>query len=117
MTAGGVGNIRVSLINAPWQLSQATLFNQTDNGAFITRMHQGFLHGPESNTSSTAKISGVIQLITPIQVVTSGISGESDKLSLFTTLTIHFVPEPGVMLLLGSGVVGLVMLGQRRMRK
>ena len=38
-------------------------------------------------------------------------------ISLFTTLAIHFVPEPGLMLLLGSGVVGLALLGRSRMRK
>jgi hypothetical protein len=36
---------------------------------------------------------------------------------LFSTLTIHFVPEPGLILLIGSGVVGLGLLGRSRLRK
>jgi hypothetical protein len=41
--------------------------------------------------------------------------GDSDKQALFTRLTLNFVPEPG-LLLLGPGVVGLAVLGRRRMR-
>jgi hypothetical protein len=36
---------------------------------------------------------------------------------LFSTLKVHFIPEPGMLFLLGSGVAGLVVLGRRRMRK
>jgi hypothetical protein len=117
VTVGGAGDIRVSLINSPWQLSTATRLVSTQNGVVITRMHAGFIHGPMSNTSSTAKPSGVIQLITPIQVYTSGIAGNTAKISLFTSLTVHFVPEPGLLLLIGSGVVGLALVGRSRMRK
>jgi len=30
---------------------------------------------------------------------------------------IRFIPEPGLLLLLGSGVIGLVVLGRTRMHK
>jgi hypothetical protein len=117
ITVGGAGPVRVSLINSPWQIGTATRLVSTANGVVITRMFGGFIHGPASNTSSTAKTSGVIQLVTPIQVLVKGIGGNTKKLSLFTTITLHFVPEPGLMLLLGSGVVGLALLGRSRMRK
>ena len=67
--------------------------------------------------SSTAVTSGVIQLITPTQVTTSGVPGNSIKQALFSTLTLHFIPEPGLLLLLASGVVGLGLLGRGRMKK
>jgi hypothetical protein len=35
---------------------------------------------------------------------------------LFPTLTL-ILPEPGMLLLIGSGVVGLGALGRRRMKK
>ena len=117
ITIGFPGPIRVSLVNSPWQLKTATRLQSTGNGSVITRMHHGFVHGPASNTSSTAKVSGVVQLVTPVQVLTKGIAGNTTKLSLFTSIALHFVPEPGLMLLLGSGVVGLALLGRSRMRK
>jgi hypothetical protein len=117
ITIGYPGPIRISLINSPWQLHTATRINSTANGVTITRMHAGFVHGPGSNTSSTAKPSGVVSLITPIQVLTKGIAGNTTKIALFTSLTLHFAPEPGLMLLLGSGVAGLALLGRSRMRK
>jgi hypothetical protein len=35
----------------------------------------------------------------------------------FVILVIRFIPEPGLLLLLGSGVAGLVLLGRRRIRQ
>ena len=69
ITTGGFGPIRLSLINSPWQLGTATRLQSTANGAVITRMFGGFIHGPASDTSSTAKQSGVISLVTPVQVL------------------------------------------------
>ena len=84
---------------------------------FVNRTAKGFAHGPSSNTSSTANPSGVVQLITPMQVVTNLTNGSNAKIALFGFLTVHFIPEPGMLLLLGSGVAGLVLLGRHRMRK
>jgi hypothetical protein len=36
---------------------------------------------------------------------------------MFSTLTLHFIPEPGLLLLIGSGVVGLGLLGRSRMNR
>jgi hypothetical protein len=35
----------------------------------------------------------------------------------FVITMIHFIPEPGLLLLLGSGVAGLAFLGRRKLRK
>lgn len=117
VTVGGAGPLRISLQNNPWTLGTGMAVNMTDNSAFTTKTITGFVHGPASATSSTAMASGVVQLISPIQVLTIGVPGQNEKLSLFGTLRFHFVPEPGLLLLLGSGVVGLALLGRNRLKK
>ena len=91
--------------------------SQTHEGLFIPRTKTGFVHGANSNNTTTGEPSGVIQLIAPQQVTTFGIAGNSTALTLFATLTLHFIPEPGLLLLIGSGVVGLGLLGRSRMKK
>jgi len=107
----------ISIEAAPWTLAPNSGVNQTANGAFQTLTRTGFVHGPASATSSTALDSGVVQLISPATVSSVGLPANNQKLSLFSTLTLHFVPEPGLILLIGSGVVGLGLLGRSRLRK
>jgi len=117
LTLGAFGSVRISLINAPWTLGLASGLQQTHEGGFKTMSMSGWVHGAASGNSSTATDSGVIQLIAPMQVITTGIAGNSSKLSLFGRLTLHFIPEPGLLLLIASGVVGLGLLGHSRMQK
>ncbi|MBW2289859.1 MAG: PEP-CTERM sorting domain-containing protein, partial [Deltaproteobacteria bacterium] len=91
--------------------------NQTKDGGFVTLSRTGFVHGAASSNSSTATGSGLIQLIAPQQVTVQGVNSNSSELTLFASLTLHFVPEPGLLLLIGSGVVGLGLLGRSRMKK
>jgi hypothetical protein len=74
----------------------------------------GFAHGPASLTSSTANPSGQVQLVTPIFISTN--IGASAVLPGFAILNLHFVPEPGTLMLLGSGIAGLVAFGRSRAR-
>ena len=116
LTLGRLGAIRFSIVANPWTLGTGQGVSQTGNGGFVTKVRQGFVHGPASNTSTTLLHSGIVQLITPMQVSTIGVPGNNEKLQLFGTLTLHFVPEPGLLLLLGSGAVGLALLGRTRRR-
>jgi len=56
--------------------------------------------------------NGTLVLVTATKVLTS--LGASPILPLFSILTLSYVPEPGTLLLLGSGVAGLALLGRRR---
>jgi hypothetical protein len=116
LTLGKFGAIKISIINGPWTLGTVSGINQTAAGGIITLSKAGFVHGAASSPSSTATGSGVIQLIAPQQVTTTGVPGNSAVLTLFSTLTLHFIPEPGLLLLIGSGVVGLGLLARSRMK-
>ncbi len=119
------GAFRLSVLAAPWTVGVTTITsvstNQTPNGAMTpTFIHSptraGFAHGPASGTSSTAAISGVLQVVTPVLIVTN-LNPPSSTLAVWGILTLHSIPEPGLAILLGSGVAGLVLLGRQRMRK
>ena len=112
--------LKISLAFNPWTLGvkQMTDVSTTTNTPTVTNATatiQGFKHGPASNTSSTAAGSGVIQWVSPGRVITT-VDTPSTKLAVYGVLKLHFIPEPGMLLLLASGVGGLVLLGRSRMR-
>ena len=53
-------------------------------------------------------------MIAPLRIDTAAIAG---RIPGSATIKLSFVPEPGTVLLLVSGAVGLVVIGRRRMRK
>lgn len=128
--ATGTGPTQVQIEAGPWQIATANA-TQTpvnkDSPTVLTDM--GFVHSPLSNTgftsatsmqaspnASTFITSGVIQLISPSQIQVTGPAGNSDQIALFSSLTLRFVPEPGLLLLLGGGVVALALIGRSRIR-
>jgi hypothetical protein len=124
LTIGKGSLINISIEAAPWTIKQSTKIDQISTPMtpagfkfFINVANAGWAHDPNSATTTTAQPSGAVQLISPMQIRTNLAAGTSVKLSLFSVLNLHFVPEPGMLLLLGSGVAGLVLLGRHRMRK
>ncbi len=120
---GGSLLIGVSVQGAPWTVKTVTLVDEITNvdanKTFIFVTFKGFAHGPNSATTgvSTAQPGGVLQLVTPSQVVSTILSGSNKKIASGNIFLIRFIPEPGLLLLLGSGVIGLVVLGRTRMHK
>jgi len=125
ITAGGYGGIRISLQAAPWTIKTATVVDQitinkgqpNQTRVLSTWIAKGWAHAPASTTTSTAQPNGVVQFVTPNQVVTNLPLGSDDKMGSLVIAVFKFIPEPGLLLLLGSGVAGLTLLGRRRMRK
>ncbi len=108
------GGIKFSIYGQPWTVKTASVTGiTTDNGGLSTASAFGFAHGPASATSSTAAISGVIQLVTATRIITT--LGGTTFTRLMSTLTIHLVPEPGTFVLFGSGVVALGIAGRSRL--
>ena len=110
------GSIRISLVAAPWTIGTVTVENRTSLGGITIFSRAGFAHGPASLTSSTAVTDGVVQLVTANQVTTIGVPGNQDISGQITLHRLHFIPEPGLLLLLGSGAAGMLLLGFARTR-
>jgi hypothetical protein len=117
-TATFPGPVALTMLNAPWTIGQPVMTIHTPNTTITTPavLPGGFAHGPASLTSSTAQPSGVVQLVTASKVYTS-LVGAFPEASLSGVLTLHFVPEPGTLLLLGSGVLGLGICGRRQRKR
>ena len=112
ITVGGGGSIRLSLEAAPWTIRTATVPVTTNGGETVAVAAEGWLHGPASFTTSTAVTGGALSLVTPLRIT----SNLGTPLSAFGRLTLRFVPEPGLLLLMGSGLLGLIVIGRARMR-
>lgn len=105
--AGGfafvTGPVNLTVFGAPWTTGQAAI-------GTVTRM--GFARGPLSAASSTARLGGELQLVTPIHISTN--IGASAVVPIYATMTLRFVPEPTTLVLLGAGVAALAAAGARR---
>ena len=112
---GGVQGVAFTLQPTPGE----TAMNPSTNGGFTS------ISGGLPIEEQTVTVMGTVNLasgsqtgsvtaLAPLRIDTSGIAG---RIPGAATLIADFVPEPGTMLLLVSGAVGLAVIGRRRMRK
>ena len=105
----GPGAIRISLEAAPWTLRDATVSVTTLHGSIFEFAASGSVHGPYSFTGSTALTGGQLSLVTPMLITSNQLDVAP---AAFARLTLRFVPEPRLLLLLASGVAGLWLLSR-----
>jgi hypothetical protein len=94
--------VNLTVVGAPWTSGTAVI-------GTVTAMGGG------APASATGAPSGVLTLVTPVFVSTN--IAPSAVVPVFAILSMHFVPEPGTLVLLGSGIAGLVAFGRSRTRK
>jgi hypothetical protein len=66
------------------------------------------------NNLMSASQAGTVKMVSPFRMGTGNLAGNVAGASW---LTLVFVPEPGTVLLLVSGAVGLALIGRKRMNK
>jgi hypothetical protein len=82
-------------------------------GGLPSELHTVTLTGPNNLLSESR--DGTVTLVAPMRIdTTAAISG---RVPGAFWMDLAFVPEPGTMLLLVTGAIGLAVVGHRRMRK
>jgi hypothetical protein len=104
--------LRVTVDQTSRALSTGGGFVST-NGGLPLEYHTVTLSG--ANQLLSADQSGMVTLVSPMRVNSGpAISGRTPGAAW---MDLYFVPEPGTVLLLVSGAIGLAVIGRRRMRQ
>jgi hypothetical protein len=96
-TAFVTGAVNLTVVGAPWTSGTAAVGTETRMGAI----------------SYPGGVGPNVQLVTAI-FISSNI-GASSVIPAFGTLSLHFIPEPATLALLGGGMAALVGFGRRRL--
>jgi hypothetical protein len=104
------GTLVITAIGQGWGTGAQFVTGVTSTTPNTAVVNTATLSGSDSRTPGH---QGTITLVSGFQAITNA----AGILPGFAIMTLSFVPEPGTLLLLGSGVAGLALLGRRRMRK
>jgi len=120
--ATGMSNTMVTVMGAPWTVNTTTVSYQTKLGGVGTIMDAGTAKGPLGMTGTTLNLTsmgmgGTLQLVSGIQTTCAGCGGNNSPSGQIARLTIHFAPEPGLLVPLAAGAVGVALLGRSRVRR
>lgn len=112
---GGVQGVAFTLQPTPGE----TAMNPSTNGGYTSISGGLPLEQTVVTIAGTVNLAsgsqpGSVTVLAPMRIDTSGIAG---RIPGAGRIHMDFVPEPGTMLLLVSGAVGLAVIGRRRMRK
>ena len=106
MNSGGHFPVDIPGLCPPYCASSTVFTTQT--GTTLT------IAGTRMTDPGSAFGTDSLTLVSPAQTFNTATGA---FIPSFATLSIHLIPEPGTLLLLSSGAVGLALYGRRRMRK
>jgi hypothetical protein len=110
-----VAGLPVTIVGAIWtnlgvtagDPTKTIMFMEAPAGIALTLTATAF-------DKRTAGGQGTVQLVAPALAKIYG--GNLGNLPVIGQLTLNYTPEPGTLLLVGSGIVGLVAFGRKRAR-
>ena len=119
----------VKVEGKPWKIGTTSVSYETSGATMTAKFSdKGFAKGPLLKTGTTLDtimtgtmssmiMGGQLQLVTGTQTTCANCGYTSDPTGQITRLTIHFQPEPSLLVMLGAGAAGLALLGRARARR